>query len=153
MTQIPDGRQRLAQNLGYAGILPFVLTLAMFWGTQLWQVWSLHAFLFYAAIILSFLGGIHWGLALRDSQNPLSPDTLQRLILSMAPSLLAWPALLLDEEQGLWVLAIGFVLTWWYERLPASRKRVPAWYLQLRTRLTLVVLACHLGMLMRFWIV
>ena len=41
----------------------------------------------YAALIVSFLGGIHWGLAFRHTEPPLA-----LLAWGVVPSLVAWVA-------------------------------------------------------------
>ena len=33
-------------------------------GPMVWQVMAIRAFLFYGAVILSFLGGVQWGVAM-----------------------------------------------------------------------------------------
>jgi hypothetical protein len=54
----------LARTLGYAGLLPPLIGLVTivvadrYGGIAVWLVWA------YAALILSFLGGVWWGLAL-----------------------------------------------------------------------------------------
>lgn len=87
----------------------------------------------YGAIILSFLGGVRWG-------NLLNSKTQLRywgpLILSVVPSLIAWPALLLPNAWMLSVLAAGFVLQYAYDVEGVRQKTLPIWFGKLRTILT-----------------
>jgi hypothetical protein len=87
----------------------------------------------YGAIILSFLGGVRWG-------NLLSSKTHIRrwgpLLLSVLPSLIAWPALLLPAAWTLSVLAAGFVLQYAYDVEGVRQKILPIWFGKLRTILT-----------------
>ncbi len=60
----------------------------------------------YAAIIVSFLGGIRWGFAVRDSAG------LPAYAIAVAPSLVAWALLAAPEPWrlaglGLFALALG----------------------------------------------
>ena len=88
---------RAVSWLGYGGLLPFVaLSLgsvtAQFSGQDP-QMWNA-ALLAYGAVILSFVGALHWGVAmtLRDL------TTAQRtacFVWSVVPALVAWVALML----------------------------------------------------------
>ena len=65
---------RDALRLGYAGLLPFVAGAGLVWLVRP----EVHPYVAlalsgYAAVILSFLGGIHWGLAMREPTPPLPP--------------------------------------------------------------------------------
>lgn len=143
---------RLALVLGLAGLLPFVGAATATWLAPVaWQGVAIHAFLAYSAVILSFLGGVQWGVAM--SRLDTVRDATARLIVSMAPSLIAWPALLLHPLTGAWALAAGFVVTRCYEISREGRKPLPAWYQRMRTLLTLVVLACHGLVIWRFMLV
>ncbi|MDT8880233.1 DUF3429 domain-containing protein [Halomonas saccharevitans] len=133
----------LPRLLGLAGLLPFVATAAATWLAPIaWQVVAIRAFLAYAAVILSFLGGVQWGVAM-CRERPGEAPFRARMLLAMVPSLLAWPALLLHPLTGAWVLVAGFLLVRFHERSRDGRAQLPDWYQSLRTLLTLVVLACH----------
>ena len=60
---------RLAAQLGYAGLIPFVAGAAITWlpGPMPFSIehWPLLA---YGAVILTFMGAIHWGLAMHTGQ-------------------------------------------------------------------------------------
>jgi len=119
-----------AYLLGLSGLIPFVgLTAFMN------QPWAISYFLPYSAIILSFLGGIHWGVAVRDSEwsNP------RRLCLCMLPSLLGWLALLLPVKAGLMLLLVAYALWWAYDHSQLKIRE----YRQLRRCLSAVVIVCH----------
>ena len=129
----------LARQLGWAGVLPFAGGAVL-----LWLVASepqAHAFAAlalsgYAAVIISFLGGVHWGVALRQE----APD-LALLAWGVTPSLLAWVALLMPAHAAL--VVHGVVLLGCYA---VDRRLYPAHGLQrwltLRFRLSAVAAAC-----------
>lgn len=132
--------RRLAWGLGLAGLLPFAGAAALaWWGPIAWQIAAIYSFVYYSAVILSFLGGVHWGAALQRPRD----GNYRRLLLAMVPSLIAWPALMLGVVSGLWVLLAGFILIGGYDVSREGRAGFPRWYLALRSLLTLVVVLLH----------
>lgn len=137
--------------LGLAGLLPFLASLAAAWIAPIaWQIIAVRAFLAYGAVILSFLGGIQWGVAMCREGSDASAFKI-RMLLAMVPSLVAWSALLLHPFTAAWVLALGFVLVRLHEVSRNGRSSLPVWYHALRRPLTLVVLACHGLLIWRLW--
>jgi hypothetical protein len=127
-----------ARHLGRAGLLPFVAAAAVaLWGPAPWQPAAAAALTAYAAVIVSFLGGIHWGLAMRH--YPQAPTAL--LAWGVVPSLLAWPALLLPPAAGLAVLGASLLLCYAADRKLYPPQGVSAW-LGLRAQLTAVASVC-----------
>jgi hypothetical protein len=123
--------------LGLGGLLPFIACVAGLWVRE--DMLFLQAMLLYGAVILSFLGGIQWGLALGSSA------AAGQLLWSVVPSLVAWGALFTGPLAGPLILAAGFVAAWaWEQRAPQAR-RVPAWYRSLRHQLTIVVVLCMIA--------
>lgn len=115
-----------ARWLGFAGLLPFA-GAALAGLVPGLRVPAAQILLAYGAVILSFLGGIRWGLAMG------TPDAAYRLGISVVPSLLGWIALLLPTRAGLLLLAAGFAaMTVADFRLPEA----PAWYPRLRLPLS-----------------
>lgn len=134
--------------LGIAGLIPFVsLAGVVVLSLPGWQGIALQAFLYYSAVILSFLGGVHWGVAM-SLDHEGSHHFSSRMVVAMAPSLLAWPALMLSPQFSLLALMTGFLLIRLYEAQGDSVERLPAWYTSLRTLLTVVVVVSHLSILL-----
>ena len=132
-TRIP----RAALLLGLGGLVPFVAcALSIFTGVRLALLNDpVLALLAYGAVILSFLGGVRWGFALRISDEGLQA---RAMILSIAPAVVAWLLLLQPSLLGLVVLPVLYVLLWLAdEQLP--RIGAPKWYVKLRRLLTAVV--------------
>ena len=123
--------------LGYGGLLPFVfLTLAGLLDRDHGPLWS-DALKAYGAIILSFVGALHWGFAM--SMSDLSGEERQRRFLwSVVPALLAWPAALLSVSPAVALLVAGFVAHYLCDRRLGVLSFLPRWYLPLRFRLTVV---------------
>jgi len=127
-----------ARPLGYGGLVPFVACAVVMLavpdaGTR--DVAG-RALLGYGAVILSFLGGVHWGLVLRGA----APQRAGGLLAAgVVPSLVGWVALLLPFEQAAAVLVAGFGLFWLYEHRVLGPAVLPPDYLALRRWLTLGV--------------
>ena len=85
-----------ARVLGVAGLLPFAAGAAAIWLASPQDTLASAVLLAYAALIASFLGGIHWGLAMRES-----PADTAQLLWGVSPSLLGWLAVLLPPRWGL----------------------------------------------------
>jgi hypothetical protein len=118
--------------LGGLGIVPFAgLSLALPFANDVLKPQLLFALFAYGAIILSFLGGIHWGLAI--AAVPQCDDTLwRRIALSIMPSLVAWVALLTPSSIGFLVLAAAFVAMLLVDLRASRMHEAPAWYPKLR---------------------
>ena len=120
--------------LGSAGLLPFLAAAAVLVLQRPAPPAALQALLAYGAAILSFLGGIHWGLAVAMAR----PQRLwSRLGLSVVPALLAWVALLLPDAAGLLLLSAGLALTLVADLRATSAGLAPNWYPRLRLPLSL----------------
>lgn len=134
----------LAFALGFAGLLPFFgcgLAALSLPGEQALHLLS--ALLAYGAVILSFLGGVHWGLALADETGRAERP---RYALGVLPSLIGWLALLVmllpwggGPELGLAVLILGYAATVAVEAQGARQGLVPPRYMALRWGLTAIV--------------
>lgn len=134
-----------ARLLGYAGLLPFAAAAALAWlGPPAWRGQALAALAGYGAVILSFLGAVHWGLALRAPAAE-APAAWPRLVLGVAPALVGWVALLLPVRPGLALLAAGVMAVAAVETAAARRGLVPDAYLRLRWILSLGAGACLLA--------
>jgi len=132
--------------LGFAGLVPFVmlaLVANMESGTP--RIETINIFFSYGACVLSFLGGLHWGLALADQLAP--HERWVRMSYSAVPPLLGWLSLLAPWMQGLAILAVAFLLQYRMDRRLAQQADhlYPEWFLPLRLMLTVVVLLCMLA--------
>ena len=130
-----------AQQLAYAGLLPFALGAALIWIVRAEvQDHVSTALSAYAALILSFLGGIHWGFGIRSAAEDSS-----RFVWGVVPSLIAWIAVLMPAHAGLVIHGIMLIVCYLVDRKVYPLHQAAAW-LTLRFRLTCVAsLACFLG--------
>jgi len=132
-----DPVRRAAAWLGYGGLIPFVvLAPASLLDHHHGWTWS-DALYAYGAIILSFVGALHWGFAM-SAQGLDESRRVRSLIWSIVPALIAWPALLLAPAGATALLVLGFVAHYLQDRRLARSMAFPAWYMPLRLRLTTI---------------
>ncbi len=95
----------IARAIGYAGLIPFIglSVISVLWN-GIHHSAILFSLLAYGATIISFLGAIHWGLAMREEQA----DRIA-IIWGVIPSLIAWGSLIVDTR---WGLACQFITLW-----------------------------------------
>lgn len=130
-----------AERLGYGGLLPFVVGALL-----VWLVWpeahpyATAALSAYAAVIVSFLGGVHWGVAFTRPDPPAS-----LFVWGVVPSLVAWVAVVMPPSAGLVIHAAMLVGCYLVDRRVYPAFGLARW-LTLRFRLTAVAtLSCLLG--------
>jgi Protein of unknown function (DUF3429) len=142
MNSIKSQPSPLARRLGYAGLVPFVLLAAGLWtlGADVRGYASL-ALVGYGAVIASFLGGVHWGIA---AQLP-AQDARFHYLWGVVPSLLGWVALVLPATAGLALAGLALLACYLVDVRSYPRVGWAAW-LPMRLRLTVVALAsCAVG--------
>jgi hypothetical protein len=94
----------------------------------------------YGATIVSFLGGIHWGLAFMNDA-----DRGARFTWGVIPSLLAWVAIVLPASAGLLLVAGTLLMALSVDRRVYPTLGLQAW-LPMRLHLTAVAaLSCLAG--------
>lgn len=128
-----------ARWLGFGGLLPFALAAVVgLLAPEPLRDLALRSLIGYGAVILSFLGGVRWGLAMATPERLWGP-----LSISVLPALLGWIALLLPTSTALLTLALGFAAMLMVDLRLAE---APPWYRLLRLPLSLgAVIALLLG--------
>lgn len=128
--------------LGGLGAIPFIaLSCAAHLVDSDRQTFVVNALATYGAIILSFLGGIHWGMAIiRQSKNE-QVNLKRTLIVSVIPSLAAWSFLFLPERKSLIMLAGAMTLMLLFDLRVSRAGQAPPWYPTLRIPLSCVVIS------------
>lgn len=146
-----DDIPRPAALLGIGGLLPFVALSAGLWllGRDLAGL-AADALVAYAAVILSFMGGVHWGVATIYSAPPAATAPTgapgarsSRLFLaSVLPALAAWPAALLEPPLAFAAFAASFLALLAFDISVVRTGLLPGWYGKLRILLTSIVVVC-----------
>jgi hypothetical protein len=126
---------------GGFGLLPFLAGSALVAAFDV--TWATDALRYYAAAILSFMGGVHWGLAMADfGADAGSGSNWTRLGASVVSALAAWLGLLLMLVPGLLVTTAAFAILLLGDLLAVRKGMAPLWYPRLRLPLTAVVVVC-----------
>jgi hypothetical protein len=95
----------------------------------------------YGAVILSFVGALHWGFAM-TLPNLQEPRRRIAFIWSVVPALLAWVGLLLAPIHGTALMIVAFLAQYAQDRNLSKHGTLPSWYLPLRLRLTGIACVC-----------
>jgi len=135
--------QKLVTRLGIAGLFPFLLLTLLCLLMPLDLINSvIRAQLAYGIAILSFLGGLHWGLTIMaGGKNP--EETKRALITGVIPTLLAWCSLI-NLLFGFLVQVGCFIAAYQIDKKLYQSYAVPDWFVDLRWKLTRIVIASQI---------
>jgi hypothetical protein len=129
----------IASRLGYAALAPFVLGAML-----VWVVWPdvrpyvSHALSAYAAVAVTFLGAVHWGLAMRSGET-------RRFAWSVVPALIAALAVMMPPSSALVIHGVMLVVCYLVDRRAYPALGLDGW-LKLRFRQSaLAALSCFAG--------
>ncbi len=125
--------------LGYGGLIPFIGLAILANIEPSHGILYRGALLLYGAVILSFVGAIHWGVAMMVTDLN-DQDRRAAYVWSVIPALMAWMTYILSPITAALVLVLGFLLQYWRDATLARKIAWPVWYLPLRIRLTLVAI-------------
>jgi hypothetical protein len=130
-----------ARALGLSGLLPLLALVVLLAtnGDAAIRSNMLALGLIYAALILSFLGGLWWGLG--AANNQAIPGWVW--VAAVVPSLYAWVPVgmvslkLLAAPTALMVIGAGLWLALFVDRAMVVRGLAPGWWMALRSPLSL----------------
>lgn len=139
----PSPNPRLAQVLTYAGTLPLIGCALLAWTRSAPGVDAASICIAYAAVIASFISGIHWAASLffspRCGHLPL--------IVSNVIALAAWISMLLgDAVWACLLLALCFVSLLMLDGRLHAQAVLPTWFYRLRRNATMIVVSMLLLM-------
>ncbi|MDI4632543.1 DUF3429 domain-containing protein [Pelomonas sp. V22] len=130
----------IATRLGNLGLVPFVLGMVLVWllldYNEEAHTYATLALSIYAGTVVSFLGGIHWGLGMR--QGVPSP---QPFVWGVVPAIVAAIATLMPAYAGLVVHGVMLIVCYLVDRRTYPALGAGSW-LTLRFRLSLVASLC-----------
>ena len=130
---------KAALILGLAGVLPFVvfgLLAITLGGGSVTPKLADTLLIGYGAVILSFIAGVRWGLALTV---PNESDQALQLTVSTVPSTIAWAACFMPFAYGLPLLAFTHAAIAVWDIRGMHNGRGPVWYAKLRMILASLV--------------
>jgi hypothetical protein len=131
---------RLGRILVFAGFIPFAALAFWLYGIapdHPWRQGTIGLLTAYGAIVLSFLGGIRWGLALRGRDGEGKAD----LILGIVPPLVGWMAIVVPAPLNFVLLAVAFAAQGAWDSLTLTSDAAPDWFRLIRIQMTVLVVA------------
>jgi hypothetical protein len=151
----------VAVLISFFGVIPFLVLGATVLLSPIEAPPAIEMLISYGAVVLSFIGAVHWGFALRDTAHPvngvpLAPAVLgaerELLIFGIIPAVIAWASLSVMlhfhlPALALFMLLVGFFITIVVETIGRGRGVVAANYLFLRWAVSVVVLVVLLAVL------
>ena len=134
--------RRIAWLFSLTGLVIFAgLTAVLFAGDSHVRVPAIAAMVTFAAVVISYLGGIEGGLALRE-EGVDSRTRAIALALSALPSLAGWGVLWLPSpQQQIGAVIAVFIVVWAADLYHARHGLIPSWFVDLRTAVTAIVCA------------
>ncbi|MDP1673241.1 MAG: DUF3429 domain-containing protein [Burkholderiales bacterium] len=121
--------------LGAGGLIPFVgLALLAAAGPVASHVYWLTALSYYGAVILAFVGALHWAYAVKRGAE--GREAWLQYGASVLPALLAWLSLLFPVWTGLRLQAGALLACYAFDRAMNRIDPVPSWFLRLRAALS-----------------
>ena len=133
---------RAALIPGLLGVLPILVLswAAISPGGLMNTSQALMALNSYAAIILTFVGALWWGVAARAPKSLISNSMM---VWSVVPALYAWFVMLVASRTALTALIAGFIVQWSLDSvlMYVAAGILPFWVYRLRSILTLLVVS------------
>ena len=123
-----------AKILGHLGLIPFAFSSLLVWLPKYNEL-AQASLTIYAAVILTFIGAVNWGIVISTKSVK---NSTAKLIFSIIPALISWILLLTSTIHELLMFAICFLILWWVEQL-MMKDLMPNWYIKLRNRLSFFV--------------
>jgi hypothetical protein len=132
--------RRLAWVFAIGGALLFAaMTAVLVSGQSHIRIPAIGALVTFGAIVLSYLGGVEGGLALREEGGTEKTRAIS-LCLSVFPSLAAWGVLWLGSPQQQIGASIAlFIAVWGADLWLAHQGLIPSWFVDMRTAVTALV--------------
>jgi Protein of unknown function (DUF3429) len=143
-----SGIPSVALGLGFAGLIPFLIAALSQWAAlgPITPEFGYRAGVIYGAVILSFLGGIRWGVAVNSSYGERQSVEFAA---SNIAALAGWLSLLLPPVMCLSLLISGFLLQGLWDLMSSEDGILPEWYGKLRTVLTVIAVLALTAILVR----
>lgn len=120
---------------GTGGIVILSLWLFAIPQDHPWRVATITLMSLYSVVILSFLGGVRWAMALGSREERERRDVM----IGSLPVLFGPAILFISMPAAFAVLAAAFAALGAWDSISSMSGTVPAWYGRLRTQLTAVI--------------
>ena len=130
---------RLPRLLGFMGLLPQLFAVTFIWLRDPdWTFAALAMAYFYAATILSFLGGLWWGLIARSDRSP-GWAYVAAVVPQLVAFLSAWPWVVGAPwpQPSMMLLGVALIASIGVDIALYRGGHTPGWWLNLRTPLSI----------------
>ncbi|APH73464.1 DUF3429 domain-containing protein [Aquibium oceanicum] len=131
---------RTARLLALLGFIPFAaLSLWLFGIAQdhPWRPVTILLLKSYSVVILSFLGGIRWGLGMKTEPR----DGRRDLVASCAPALAGWAGFFVPVPFAFALFAVAFAAQGAWDAFAVHHDVAPRWFGSTRILLTVLVVS------------
>lgn len=131
---------RPARLLAVLGTVPFVLLAVWLYAIapdHPWRAGTTTLLATWSGLFLTFLGGIRWGVAMRDTHPSAGSD----LLISVLPLGFGCAALVAPVPYAFAALAVVFAALGAWDTYATHEGSAPRWYGKLRTWQTVLIVA------------
>ncbi|HIB18802.1 MAG TPA: DUF3429 domain-containing protein [Alphaproteobacteria bacterium] len=127
--------------VGFVGLFAFfTFALAMAFGSPTLAITAYLQLMHFGALVLSFIGAVHWGLAIGANARGITVPSWWYLA-STLPMALGWLTLALARPTTkILLLSLGFFATFMLDVSATTRGHAPSWYKNFRKIMTIAVL-------------
>jgi len=125
--------QKIACVLGMLGLIPFIapVIMVLMYDNEIGQIAeTLH--MIYGALIISFIGGVQWGYAIRQGVSA----KIYQYVIGIVPTIAILGTLLMGLMIESYHVSIVFTVLLWLQAIIDQRVYVEKWFLRLRWILT-----------------
>lgn len=136
-----DTKSPVAKRLGHLALLPFIVGAVLVWFVRAdARIHAAAALSAYAAVVIAFLGGIHWGFGFVHT----APEP-RLFVWGVVPALVAFVAVLMPAYAGLVIHGVMLAVCYLVDRNLYPAHGAGRW-LVLRFRLSVgASLSCFIG--------
>ncbi|MEO0442300.1 MAG: DUF3429 family protein [Pseudomonadota bacterium] len=140
---LADDQQLTITHYLYLGLLPFFACALGPWVFADIEAFLLRIFFFYSTMIMVFLAGAIWAIALLTDIEPKTRHIHMAIALSLWPLAAYFINLVTGTTYTLGFMMLGFLLLLFWEKCFINAI-YPQWYQLLRHKITFIVVACHM---------
>lgn len=136
---ISDQHQQYINHYMHLGLLPFFTGALGAWVFPQYQDPLHQFFFFYSSLILVFLSGVIWAVALYSQLEHRLRHSHMAIVLSL------WPVAcyFMPNLISISMMLLGFLVLLFWEKCFINIA-YPTWYQDLRHKITFIVVACHM---------
>ena len=130
----------LPQILGYCGLIPFIFSIICIIFIPSKSIFFINISFSYGAIILTFVGAIYWGIAIKNStKKGKVKDVNLMYIWSIIPSLLSVSFFYFSNDYRYLIIIFGYIICQLVDEYFFFLNKTSIWFIKLRRKLSLIV--------------